>query len=172
VAGRTDCGGYRDEGYEDVQRTDKNLGAIMSAVSAREAATDHGHQPQKGFGHGFQSPDETATFVIARGPDFNDGYINTDYQIVDVTPRVLDLFDAPLRRSFDGLPLTSLGAGVDPGDRANLQDALEAQLASNHTPDFVTNVALSAHTIFASIPYFLLDAGLPLPGPIIDVVYC
>ena len=54
--------------------------------------TDHGHQPQLGFGHGFQSPDETSTFVIADGPDFQDGYINLQYEIVDTTPTVMSLF--------------------------------------------------------------------------------
>ncbi|MFG1932205.1 alkaline phosphatase family protein [Mycobacterium sp. NPDC048908] len=172
-------GGASEQYKEAIQRTDDNLGAIMEAVTARETATgekwtvivvtDHGHQPQQGFGHGFQSPDETATFVIARGPDFGDGDINTDYQIVDVTPTVLDLFDAPLRRNFDGLPLTSLGTGVDPGDRMDLQDALKAQLASNHAPDFFTNVALSARTIFAFIPFFVQDADLP--APIGDILY-
>ena len=74
--------------YEEaIQRTDENLGEILAAVKAREDATgcatnastcedwtvivvtDHGHQPQQGFGHGFQSPDETTTFVIADGPN-------------------------------------------------------------------------------------------------------
>ena len=47
----------------------------MAAIDAWELAnpgqqwtvistTDHGHQPQAGFGHGFQSPDETSSFVI------------------------------------------------------------------------------------------------------------
>ena len=54
--------------------------------------TDHGHRPQKGVGHGFQSPDETSTFVIADGPDFRDGCINPKYEIVDTTPTVVSLF--------------------------------------------------------------------------------
>ena len=62
--------------------------------------TDHGHQPQKGFGHGFQTPDETATFVIASGPDFNDGFVNPDYEIVDTTPTVLTLFGAHAAGEF------------------------------------------------------------------------
>ena len=82
--------------YEEaIQRTDENLGEILAAVKAREDATgcatnastcedwtvivvtDHGHQPQQGFGHGFQSPDETTTFVIADGPQFGDSMLQS-----------------------------------------------------------------------------------------------
>ena len=73
-------GGASPQYAAAIRNMDDNLGEILDAVAAREAATgedwtvivvtDHGHQPQKGFGHGFQSPDETATFVIADGPDF------------------------------------------------------------------------------------------------------
>ena len=116
-----------------IQRTDDNLGAILDAVAAREddtgcatnastcedwtviVVTDHGHQPQQGFGHGFQSPDETTTFVIADGPQFGDSMFNPDYEIVDVTPTVLNLFGAPQGARFDGVPLTSLrGSDSDP----------------------------------------------------------
>jgi hypothetical protein len=172
-------GGASQQYKEAIQRTDDNLGAILDAVAAREGATgedwtvivvtDHGHQPQKGFGHGFQTPDETATFVIADGPDFGNGYINTDYEIVDVTPTVLSLFGAPQGTNLDGVPLQSLGPGIDPGDQEDLHNALKAQLASNHSPDFFTNAALSARTIFATIPYLVYNAGLP--APISTVLY-
>ena len=172
-------GGASPEYKEAIQRTDDNLGAILDAVAAREGATgedwtiivvtDHGHQPQKGFGHGFQTPDETATFVIADGPDFGNGFINTDYEIVDVTPTVLELFGAPQGNNLDGVPLQSLGPGIDPGDQEDLHNTLKAQLASNHSPDFFTDVALSARTIFAFIPYYVYNAGLP--APISTVLY-
>ena len=172
-------GGASPEYKEAIERTDDNLGAILDAVAAREGATgedwtvivvtDHGHQPQKGFGHGFQTPDETATFVIADGPDFGNGFINTDYEIVDVTPTVLNLFGAPQGTNLDGVPLQSLGPGIDPGDQEDLHNALLAQLAENHSPDFFTNVALSARTIFAFIPYYVYNAGLP--APISTVLY-
>ena len=116
-------GGDSIEYKEAIQRTDDNLGAILDAVEAREKATcaggssacedwtvivvtDHGHQPQLGFGHGFQSPDETETFVIVDGPQFGDSVFNPDYEIVDVTPTVLSLFGAPQGSNFDGVPLT------------------------------------------------------------------
>ena len=65
-------GADSQEYKEAIERTDDNLGEILDAVAAREAetckqastcedwtvivVTDHGHQPQQGFGHGFQSP--------------------------------------------------------------------------------------------------------------------
>ena len=165
---------------EAVERTDENLGALMDAVAAREAATgedwtiivvtDHGHQPQQGFGHGFQSPDETGTFVIVDGPQFADSAWNPDYEIVDVTPTVLDLFGAPQRSYFDGVPLTSLhGRDSDELTQTELQDAIKAQIAYNDFPNIVTNVALSVRTIVAFIPYYVYGAGLP--APLGDIAY-
>ena len=127
--------------------------------------TDHGHMAQKGFGHGFQSPDETATFVIADGPDFRDGYINPKYAIVDTTPTVVSLFGGTPLSGSDGVPLTTLGGSdVDPVD---LKQALEDAIATNDFPPFVTGVSLGLRTIFATIPYYVymfgndLGAGLP-----------
>ena len=126
--------------------------------------TDHGHQPQQGFGHGFQSPDETTTFVIADGPQFGDSVFNPDYEIVDVTPTVLSLFGAPQRANFDGVPLTSLrGSDSDPLTQQQLQDTLKAQIATNDYPNIITNVALSLRTIVAFVPYYVYGAGLPTP---------
>lgn len=151
-------------------RTDENLGAILDAVAAREAAscaagaceewtvivvTDHGHQPQQGFGHGFQSPRETSTFVIVDGPGFGAGEMNNAYTIADITPTVVKLFGIEPTRDADGVPLMDRGATqVDPVD---LQAALQAQIDSYGWPDPVTTLALSVRTVFASIPYFVDD---------------
>jgi arylsulfatase A-like enzyme len=81
-------------------RADAQVGRIVAAVDARAAArpserwtivatTDHGHLPEGG--HGGQTRDETAIFVIARGPDFAAGVTDAHYSLVDVTPTVLDL---------------------------------------------------------------------------------
>jgi len=173
-------GGASPEYAEAIRNTDDNLGEILDAVDAWEAAhpgeewtvivvTDHGHQPQKGFGHGFQSPDETSTFVIADGPAFQDGYINLQYEIVDTTPTVMSLFGGTPRPDSDGVPLTTLrGSDVDPVD---LKQALNDAIAMNGYPDVVTNVALSLRTIFATVPYYVYtfgnDIGSGLPGIIL-----
>jgi Type I phosphodiesterase / nucleotide pyrophosphatase len=156
-------GGGSPQYAEAINRTDVNIGAIMDAVTTSGenwtviVVTDHGHQPQLGFGHGFQSPDETSTWVIAHGTGFDPGQMNLSYSIVDVTPTVMDLFGGPPPAGSDGVSLTTLGAGqVDPAD---LQQALKDAIAMNGWPDIATNVALSVRTIFASIPYFL-DGGL------------
>jgi hypothetical protein len=181
-------GGDSQEYKEAIERTDENLGAIMDAVAQREkpcqggnttgcgedwtiiVVTDHGHQPQQGFGHGFQSPRETDTFVIADGPQFGDGVWNPDYEIVDVTPTVLTLFGAHQDPRSDGVPLQSLsGSDSDPLTRNQLQDALKAQMANNDYPNIIVNVALSVRTIVAFVPYFVYDAGLP--APIGDILY-
>jgi hypothetical protein len=178
-------GGASPEYAAAIRNMDDNLGEIMDAVDTWEAAhpgeewtvimvTDHGHQPEKGFGHGFQTPDETSTFVIADGPDFGEGLVNTEYQIVDTTPTVVTLFGGTPLSNADGVPLMSLSGGdFDPD---NLKLALEAEIAKNHSPDVITNVALSVRTIFAFVPQFLFDfrSGISsVPGgPIIfDALY-
>lgn len=149
-----------------IKNFDRNLGEIMQAVTAWEAltgeqwtilvTTDHGHQPQKGVGHGFQSPDETSTFVIAENPDlFAVGAINLQYQIVDVTPTVVTLFGGDPTAGSEGVSLTDLSdSNVFPVDddealRGSLQDAI----AMYGYPDIGTQLALGARTIFATVPY-------------------
>ncbi|KAA0097879.1 phosphodiesterase [Mycolicibacterium sp. P1-18] len=159
-------GGASEEYKLAVRNMDDNLGDIMAAIAAREAlgedwtvivVTDHGHQPQVGFGHGFQSPDETSTFVIARGSAFTAGDVNSQYEIVDATPTVVSLFGGTPRPGSDGVPLTSLGAGdEDPDD---LRQALLDAIAANDHPDLVTNVALGLRTIFSTIPYYVFTFG-------------
>ncbi len=136
--------------------------------------TDHGHQPQPGFGHGFQSPRETETFVIVDGPQFGSngesGRFNPDYEIVDVTPTVLSLFGAPQDPRSDGVPLQSLNdRSSAPLSEAALHEALEAQIASNDYPNIIVNVALSTRTIVAFLPYYVQGAGLP--APLGDILY-
>ncbi|WP_319436973.1 alkaline phosphatase family protein [Mycobacterium sp. RTGN5] len=152
-------GGASPQYEAAINRTDTNIGAIMEAVNNSGenwtviVVTDHGHQPQLGFGHGFQSPDETSTWVIANGAGFDPGRVNLAYSIVDVTPTVLSLFGAPPPAGSKGVSLTTLGnSDVLPVD---LDQALNDAIARNGWPDIQTNVALSVRTIFASIPYFL-----------------
>ncbi len=169
-------GGTSPQYAAAIRNMDDNLGKILDAVAVREAATgedwtvivvtDHGHQPQKGLGHGFQSPDETATFVIVDGPDFRDGHINPQYEIVDTTPTVVTIFGGTPLSGSDGVSLTTLsGSDVDPVD---LKQALEDAIAMNDDPGIVTNVALSLRTIFGAVPYFVYtignDLGTKLPS--------
>lgn len=169
-------GGASDQYRDAIRNVDENLGDIMGAISAWETAnpgdkwtvivvTDHGHQPQKGFGHGFQSPDETATFVIAKGPAFGAGLINQNYSIVDTTPTVVTLFGGIPRERSDGVPLMDHGGASDPAD---LKQALLDAIATNKAPGTVTQIALSARTIFATIPYYVhnlsAQVGDAVPG--------
>jgi hypothetical protein len=163
-------GGASPEYAAAIARTNTNVGAILDAVAARETAscaagacedwtvimvTDHGHQPQQGFGHGFQSPDETATFVIVDGPDFADGQMNLKYSIVDITPTVVSLFGGTPTVDADGVPLTDLEESqVDPVD---LHQAINDVFDRYGWPDIATNVALSLRTVFATIPYYIDD---------------
>jgi hypothetical protein len=191
-------GGDSPEYEQAIANTDANLGAILAEVAKRQQAcdggnapcgetwtvivvTDHGHQPQPGFGHGFQSPRETETFVIVDGPQFDPpasecvsttecGRFNPDYEIVDVTPTVLSLFGAPSDPRSDGVPLQSLNPRSSaPLSEDDLQDALEAQIASNDYPNIIVNVALSTRTIVAFLPYYVQGAGLP--APLGDILY-
>lgn len=160
-------GGASEEYKLALNNFDRNLGEMIAAVNAWETAnneewtivlvTDHGHQPQRGLGHGFQSPDETETFVIVNGPGFTPGAINLQYEIVDVTPTVVTLFGGTPRAS-DGTSMTELTNNVIPvnNDEA-LREALQDLISKNGYPDTITNIALGVRTIFTSIPYFLVD---------------
>ena len=141
--------------------------------------TDHGHQPQKGFGHGFQSPDETATFVIADGPDFNDGCVNPEYEIVDTTPTVLTLFGGTPGPVSDGVSLTDTRRkrrAARPGQSARRRS--RTMIATNSYPDIITNMALSLRTIFATVPYYMYTfkndtaRGCRAPSPFIVLTAC
>ncbi|OAN26490.1 alkaline phosphatase family protein [Mycolicibacterium iranicum] len=161
-------GGDSPEYLEALANFDENLGAIMAAVEDWEdltgeqwtimMVTDHGHQPQKGFGHGFQSPDETSTFVIANSPGlFTEGGVNLKYSIIDVTPTVMHLFGYQPAEDSDGVSLTDLDdSTVLPGDNdALLRKALQDAIAMYGYPDIATNIALSVRTIVATIPYYV-----------------
>lgn len=161
-------GGASEEYKLALNNFDRNLGEVIAAVNAWETAnneewtivlvTDHGHQPQRGLGHGFQSPDETETFVIVNGPGFTPGAINLQYEIVDVTPTVVTLFGGTPRAGGDGTSMTELTNNVIPVDNdAALRGALQDLISKNGYPDTVTNIALGARTIFTSIPYFLFN---------------
>ncbi|MGE2835821.1 alkaline phosphatase family protein [Mycobacterium sp. SMC-4] len=158
-------GGASDEYREALENFDENLGAILQAIadSGEEwtilMVTDHGHQPQQGLGHGFQSPDETSTFVLANNPLlFTRGAMNLQYDIVDVTPTVLALFGLDTDGDFDGESLLDQGGTVVPeGDdpAEALRDALQDAIDENDYPDIGTQIALGARTIFGAIPYYV-----------------
>lgn len=160
-------GGASDEYKLALNNFDRNLGDIMTKVQQWETlndeqwtivlVTDHGHQPQVGLGHGFQSPDETETFVIVNGPGFTARAINLQYQIVDVTPTVVTLFGGEPRET-DGRSMTELTNNVFPlGTDEALRGALKDLISKNGYPDTITNIALGVRTIATSIPYFLVD---------------
>ncbi len=161
-------GGASGEYAAALNNFDRNLGEILDAVNAWETltgeqwtiimVTDHGHQPQVGLGHGFQSPDETSTFVIANNPlIFAEGAINLQYQIVDVTPTVLDIFGGPPPVDADGVSLTELGdSTVFPiNDDEALRVALQDAIGMYGYPDIGTQLALGLRTIVTSVPYFV-----------------
>jgi hypothetical protein len=147
--------------------TSENIKRIMDAVDAWETAnpgeewtvlvtTDHGHQQSVGFGHGFQSPNETSSFVIfdLAGDDANDGKQNLGYSNADITPTIVDLFGAPTRSDFDGVSLVNnkTDSIVTPAD---LKHALDDAVAMYGYPNIGTDVALGVRTVVASVPYFL-----------------
>lgn len=143
-------------------------GGLLGAVHDWETAhgeefsvlvvTDHGEigPDQFGRGHGFQSPRETATFLIfdQAGADARDGYINNSWQIVSTTPTILDQFSIPPLPYMQGAPLTAPSFDntyVDPGP--NLFSVLSADFAGQGYPDIPTNVALVSRTVAVTIPY-------------------
>lgn len=161
-----EAGGDSPEYTAALLNTSKNLAAIMAAVDAWEAAnpgqqwtvittTDHGHQPQVGFGHGFQSPPETSSFVIfdLEGNDADDGLQNLGYSNTDITPTVLNLFGIAQRSDFDGVPLQQKADGVLAS--VDLKQSITDALGMYGFPDSITDFALSMRTVFGAVPYFL-----------------
>ncbi|MFL0181477.1 MULTISPECIES: alkaline phosphatase family protein [unclassified Mycobacterium] len=161
-------GGGSDEYKQAVINVGDNIQAILAAVAQARAATgddwsiiittDHGHQQSLGFGHGFQSPNETSQFVIfdQAGDHATDGSQNLNYTIADITPTILSLFGAPMRSDFDGVSMafdpTVLNGLVDPVD---LKQALIDAIAMFGYPNIGNDLALGFRTVIATIPYLL-----------------
>ena len=153
---------YRDA----LINTSENIAQILAAVEEWETTnpgeqwtviitTDHGHQQSQGLGHGFQSPNETTTFVIfdPEGDDQGDGKQNLGYSNTDITPTIVSLFGIAQRSDFDGVPLQTKSTGiVAPVD---LKQALGDAVSMYGYPNIGTDLALGTRTVFASIPYFI-----------------
>ncbi|MBX7456546.1 alkaline phosphatase family protein [Mycolicibacterium sp. 3033] len=171
-------GGDSPEYAAAITNVDRNIGEILAAIEASGqewtiiVVTDHGHQPQKGVGHGFQSPRETSTFVIANGAGFDSGAINLTYSIVDVTPTVLTLFGGTPSPDSDGESLTDQNdSNVYPvNDDGALRAGLLDIIAKYGYPDDATEARLALRTIVTSVPYFVFGATQQLTGGLQDLV--
>ncbi|QLL05383.1 PE domain-containing protein [Mycobacterium vicinigordonae] len=178
-------GGASPEYAAALRNMDMNLGSrtmgtgLMGAVEASGEdwnvlmVTDHGHIDPNQFnrGHGFQSPLETATFLIwdqaGSVAPVQNGLINNSWQIVSTTPTVLDSFGIHTPAYMQGAPLTSTvfdGTYVNPG--SNLFSVVSADFAAQGYPDVATNLTLDSRTVAATIPYLVYD---PIQG-IVDAV--
>ncbi len=176
-------GGGSPEYAEAVTNVSNNIQQIMDAVAARELAygedwtvivtTDHGHQQSVGFGHGFQSPNETSSFVIfdLAGDSANDGNQNLNYSTADITPTIVDLFGISQRSDFDGVPMNSnaavLNSIVSP---VNLSQALNDAIGMYGYPNIGTDIALGVRTVFASVPYFIDGFVTSITGQLQSIV--
>ncbi|MGV0625638.1 alkaline phosphatase family protein [Mycolicibacter minnesotensis] len=148
-----------------------NIQQILAAIAHVKAitgddwsviiTTDHGHQqnpdlPGFSFGHGFQSPNETTSFVIfdQAGQDATDGTQNLNYSITDITPTILALFGIALRSDFDGSPLFADPAITDshvtPED---LKQALLSAIAMYGYPNIGNEISLAIRTVAGAVPY-------------------
>ncbi|KRE33070.1 phosphodiesterase [Mycobacterium sp. Soil538] len=170
-------GGDSPEYAAAITNVDENIGEILAAVAASGeqwtilVVTDHGHQPQKGLGHGFQSPPETSTFVIANGGGFDSGAINLTYSIVDITPTVVTLFGGQPSADSDGESLTDQADNnVFPiNDNEALRAGLQHIIAKYGYPDIGTQLTQSLRTIVTSVPYFVFGATTQLTAGLQDL---
>ncbi|MEB3033066.1 alkaline phosphatase family protein [[Mycobacterium] nativiensis] len=165
-------GGGSDEYTQAIINLGANIQQILAAVAQVKAitgddwsiilTTDHGHQQSLGTGHGFQSPNETTSFVVfdQAGHDGTDGSQNLNYSIADITPTILSLFGIQMRSDFDGVSMSTdqgvLDGIVTPVD---LKQALTDAMAMYGYPNIGNDITLAIRTVFASIPY-LLDKGI------------
>ncbi|ORW19906.1 phosphodiesterase [Mycolicibacter nonchromogenicus] len=161
-------GGGSAEYAQAVINVGANIQQILDAVAYARGetgddwsiiiTTDHGHQMSLGFGHGFQSPNETTQFVIfdQAGADATDGNQNLNYSIADITPTILSLFGIPLRSDFDGVSMAFdpnvLNGIVEPTD---LKQSLTDAIAMYGYPNIGNDLALGLRTVVATIPYLL-----------------
>lgn len=166
-------GGGSSQYADAITNVDRNLGEIMDAVQSSGeqwtviVVTDHGHQASRGFGHGFQSPNETATFVIANNPDlFAIGGINTEYEIVDVTPTVMTLFGGTPSPWSQGVSLTGLGDSTlfPINNDAALRSTLQDLIAKNGYPNIGTDLSLGLRTVAATVPYVVYQTVNTIVG--------
>lgn len=156
-------GGGSQEYKQAVINVGDNIAEIMDAVEASRIAgvdwtvivtTDHGHQQSQGFGHGFQSPNETSSFIILDRPGNSDaGKQNQTYSNVDITPTIVKLFGAPMRSDFDGVPLINKEAGVS--TPVDIKTSLNAAISMYGYPNIGTDLALGTRTVFATVPYLI-----------------
>ncbi|QYL17515.1 alkaline phosphatase family protein [Mycolicibacterium pallens] len=182
--------------YKDaLKNVDENVGLIMQAVTDWNTAhptekwtvlvtTDHGQVPWPTIrlgsdmrAHGFQTPWETTTFVIANGAGFTAGAINNTYSNIDITPTVDALFGLTPPSYSAGSPLMDLAGSnylpVVPGFDG-INQALTDAIAMYGYPDVVTNIALDLRTVAGFVPYFVYsvfngltaDMSSPLKLPI------
>lgn len=157
-------GGGSEEYKQAVINVGDNISEIMDAVKLMEettgvdwtviVTTDHGHQQSHGFGHGFQSPNETSSFIIFDlAGDPSGGLQNQSYANTDITPTIVNLFGAPMRSDFDGVPLTTKDSGiVAPVD---LKTSLNDAVSMYGYPNIGVDLALGTRTVFATVPYLI-----------------
>ncbi|MGV0625636.1 alkaline phosphatase family protein [Mycolicibacter minnesotensis] len=166
-------GGGSDEYMQAVINVGANLKQILEAVAQAEAitgdrwtiilTTDHGHQqnpdlPGFSLGHGFQSPNETSSFVMfsLAGNEAQAGAQNLAYRTVDITPTILQAFGIPMRPDFDGTPMQLdprlLDSTVFPDD---LKQALQDAINSFGYPNIGTEIMLGLRALAGGAGYML-----------------
>ncbi|MEO6794966.1 MAG: alkaline phosphatase family protein [Mycobacterium sp.] len=177
-AGHSYSGGS-DEYMHAVINVGANLKQILEAVAQAEAATgdrwtiiavtDHGHQqtltlPGFSLGHGFQSPNETSSFVMLSlaGNDAQAGGQNLNYSITDITPTILQAFGIPMRSDFDGVPMQSdpsiLNSFVFPVD---LKQSLTDSINNFGYPNIGIELMLGLRALAGGAGFFLESYFLP-----------
>lgn len=176
-------GGGSPEYAQAVNNVSNNIQDIMDAVTARELATgedwtvivttDHGHQQSVGLGHGFQSPNETSSFVIfdLAGDSANDGKQNLNYSTSDITPTIVNLFGVPQRSDFDGVPMnTNLGVLSSIVTPVDLKQSLNDAIGMYGYPNIGTDIALGIRTIATSVPYYIDGFVTAITGQLQSIV--
>ncbi|RAU97196.1 alkaline phosphatase family protein [Mycolicibacter senuensis] len=177
-AGHSYSGGS-EEYREAVINVGANFKQILDAVAQAEAATgdrwtiiavtDHGHQqtvtlPGFSLGHGFQTPNETSSFIMfsLAGNEDQAGGQNLSYQTVDITPTILQAFGIQLRSDFDGVPMQTdpeiLNGFIMPVD---LKQSLTDAINSYGYPDIGTNIMLSIRALAGGAGFFIGSYLLP-----------
>lgn len=106
-------GSDSQEYLDAIAGVDEQIGRMLDAVRSRATydeeswqimvTADHGHRPEGG--HGGNSDEERATYVIGNGPGFRPGTTRDDVEIVDIAATALKHEGVAVPDGLDGVPV-------------------------------------------------------------------
>ncbi|WP_327321162.1 alkaline phosphatase family protein [Streptomyces sp. NBC_01210] len=149
-------GGASQKYLDALEDVDTHIGTLLNAVTARPSyanedwlimfTTDHGHRdvpdrlgvdspwpPTDYQGHGYNSPVERQTFVIAKGTGLTGGSTRHDVRITDIAATVLKHAGVTINSAWnlDGKPISNITPDAFDSLRPSLNSAVDEGIPSS-----------------------------------------